>query len=78
VAPLLAFPHGVDISLSTETPNFRSERKWPSSLIKLVENSNFDNLYSKPECHAVSKAFSISKNIEVSSCDVHGNETGLP
>jgi hypothetical protein len=35
------------------------------SLIKLVENSNSDNLYSKPECHVVSKAFSMSENTEV-------------
>jgi hypothetical protein len=27
-----------------------------------VENFIFDNLYNKPECHAVSKAFSMSKN----------------
>jgi hypothetical protein len=32
------------------------------SLIKLVQNSNLDNLYSKLECHVVSKAFSMSKN----------------
>jgi hypothetical protein len=32
------------------------------SLIKLVENSNLDNLYIKAGCHVVSKAFSISKN----------------
>jgi hypothetical protein len=32
------------------------------SLIKLVENSNSDNIYSKPECHMGSKAFSMSKN----------------
>jgi hypothetical protein len=32
------------------------------SLIKLTEKSNFDTLYSKPVCHVVSKAFSISKN----------------
>jgi hypothetical protein len=31
------------------------------SLIEMVENSNFDNLYSKPESHVVSKAYSISK-----------------
>jgi hypothetical protein len=53
---------GVDISPSTETLNFICERKEPISLIKLVENSNLDNLYSKPECHVVSKAFSMSKN----------------
>jgi hypothetical protein len=34
-------------------------------LIKRVENSNFDILYSKPECHVVSKAFSMSKNTAV-------------
>jgi hypothetical protein len=32
------------------------------SFIKLVENSNLDNLYSKPEGHVVSKAFLRSKN----------------
>jgi hypothetical protein len=36
--------------------------KEPISLFKLVENSNLDNLYNKPKCHVVSKAFSISKN----------------
>jgi hypothetical protein len=30
--------------------------------MSLVEKSNSDNLYSKPECHVVSKAFQISKN----------------
>jgi hypothetical protein len=53
---------GVDISPSTETLNFLCERKEPKSLIELVENSNLDNLYSKPEYHVVSKAFSMSKN----------------
>jgi hypothetical protein len=53
---------GVDISPSTETMNLRCERKELMSLIKLVENSNLDNLYSKPECHVVSKDFSMSKN----------------
>jgi hypothetical protein len=42
---------GVDISPSTETLNFRSERKELISCINLVENSNYDNLYSRPECH---------------------------
>jgi hypothetical protein len=32
------------------------------SFNKLIDNSNLDNLYSKPRCHVVSKAFSISKN----------------
>jgi hypothetical protein len=27
------------------------------SLSKLVENPNFDSLYSKPECHVVLKTF---------------------
>jgi hypothetical protein len=53
---------GVDISPSTETLNLLCERREPISLIKLVENSNLDNLYSKPECHVVSEAFSMFKN----------------
>jgi hypothetical protein len=32
------------------------------SFIKLIENANLDNLYSKPGCHVVSKAFSIPNN----------------
>jgi hypothetical protein len=52
----------VDISPSIETLNFRRERNELMSLIKLVGNSSSDNLYSKPGCHVVSKAFSISKN----------------
>jgi hypothetical protein len=32
------------------------------SLITLTENFNSGNLYSKPRCHVVSNAFSISKN----------------
>jgi hypothetical protein len=47
---------------SIETLNFHWERKELVSLIKLVENSHLDNLYSNPLCHAVSNAFSISKN----------------
>jgi hypothetical protein len=31
-------------------------------LIRLKEKMNSDNLYSKPRCHVVSKAFSIFKN----------------
>jgi hypothetical protein len=38
------------------------ERKELVSLIKLVENSNLDHLYSKPECNVVSRAFPMSKN----------------
>jgi hypothetical protein len=41
------------------------ERKEIISLIKLVEKCIFDNLYSKPGCYVVSKAFSISKNTAV-------------
>jgi hypothetical protein len=33
-------------------------------LIKLFENSNLDNIYSKPECHVLSNAFSMSNNTE--------------
>jgi hypothetical protein len=52
---------GVDISPSTETLNFLCERNEVISLIiiRSVENSIVDNLYSKPGCHNV---FSISKN----------------
>jgi hypothetical protein len=42
--------------------NFLLDRFESISLIKLVENYNFDNLYSKPMCHVVSKAFSMSNN----------------
>jgi hypothetical protein len=31
-------------------------------MIRLVENSNLDNLYSKSVCHVVSKTFSVFKN----------------
>jgi hypothetical protein len=43
----------VDISPCTETLNLRCERKELMNFIKLVENSNLDNLYSKQECHVV-------------------------
>jgi hypothetical protein len=53
---------GADISPSTETlMNFLWEREL-IRLIKLIENYNVDNLYSKPRCHVVSQVFSISKN----------------
>jgi hypothetical protein len=32
------------------------------SLTRLVQNCNSDSLYSRPGCHVVSKAFSMSKN----------------
>jgi hypothetical protein len=44
---------GVGISPSTEPLNFLYERKEPISLNKQAENSNSDNLFSKPECHVV-------------------------
>jgi len=47
---------GVDRTL-----NFLLERNELISLIKLDEKCNLDSLYSKPGCHVVSKAFSISK-----------------
>jgi hypothetical protein len=47
---------GVDILPSTDTLNFLCERNELISLIRLVENSIVDNLYSKPKCHNVSKA----------------------
>jgi hypothetical protein len=62
VAPPACMYLGVDISLSTVTPNFLCEKNDPISLIKLVENCNLDNLQSKPCCHVMSKAFSMSKN----------------
>jgi hypothetical protein len=40
---------------------YLSVTKETNSLIRLVENSNSDNLYSRPECHVVSKTFSIPK-----------------
>jgi hypothetical protein len=44
--------------------NVVSERNELISLIRLLENLNYNNLFSKPNCHVVPKAFSISKNIE--------------
>ena len=42
--------------------NLRLERKDTISMVKCFENSNFDSLCSKLECHVVSKAFLMSKN----------------
>jgi hypothetical protein len=53
---------GVDISPLTKTPNFLWERIELIGLIKLIDNFNFDNLYNKPECHVVSRAFLTFKN----------------
>jgi hypothetical protein len=53
---------GVDSLPSTEILNFLFDSYELMSLIKFTGNCNFDNLYSKPGCHVVSKAFSTSKN----------------
>jgi hypothetical protein len=53
---------GLDISPSIKTLNLRCERKDRIGLVKLFENANFDNLYSNPECHAISRSFSMCKN----------------
>jgi hypothetical protein len=56
---------GVDIIFSTETLTLLLERNEITSLIMLAENSNLNNVYNKPDCHRVWKAFSIAKNTEV-------------
>jgi hypothetical protein len=58
----IAMATGVANSPATMTSNFLSLRKKAISLTRLVENSHSDNLCSRPQCHVVSKAFSISKN----------------
>jgi hypothetical protein len=35
---------------------------WITKFNKFTKKCNFDNLYIKPRCHVVSKAFSISQN----------------
>jgi hypothetical protein len=62
MAPLLALLLALTFHPRPKTLNFLSERKELISLIWLVENSNLHNLYNKPVCHVVSKAFSMSKN----------------
>jgi hypothetical protein len=63
VAPLhICISLGVDISPLTKTLNFLWERKELISVIRLVEIFNSDNLYSKPRCHVVARAFLISEN----------------
>jgi hypothetical protein len=52
----------IDISPSIETLNSHCKRNALINLITWVENSNLDNLYSKPWHHVVSKAFAISMN----------------
>jgi hypothetical protein len=59
VAPCRYFP-GEEIS-SIETLNFLLVKKEAISLMRLLGNWNSDSLYSRPVCHVVSKAFSISK-----------------
>ena len=53
---------GFDISPLTETLNFLLERNELISLTMLTEKCNLSNVYRKPGCQVVSKAFSISKN----------------
>jgi hypothetical protein len=53
---------GADISPSTENLNYLCERKERISFIRLIENVNSDNLYSKLRCRILSKAFSIFKS----------------
>jgi hypothetical protein len=53
---------GVDVSPSTETLNFLCVRNELISFIRLVENSIFDDLYSKHWCYTVSTVSSTSKN----------------
>jgi len=53
---------GLDIFPSTETLNFLWDRYELISFIKLTGSCNFNNLYNKPGCHVVLKAFSMSKN----------------
>jgi hypothetical protein len=53
---------GVENWPSTKASHYLSARKEAISIVRLVKNSNSDNLYSRPECHVVSKVLSISKN----------------
>lgn len=55
---------GVENSPFTEVL-FSVSEKEPISLTRLVENYNSDSLYSRTNCHIVSKAFSIFKNSAV-------------
>jgi hypothetical protein len=53
---------GVDISPYTETLNFLCERNEPISLKKLVENSNLENLYSKPVSFRIKGFFNVQEH----------------
>jgi hypothetical protein len=46
----------------TKTLNFLLVRQEEIGLMTLVKNCNSDSLYNRPECHTVSKAFSMFKN----------------
>jgi hypothetical protein len=62
MAPLLALSLEYTFRLPPKQRMSSYKRKMLMTLIKLTEKFNFDNLYSKPVCNVVSKAFSISKN----------------
>jgi hypothetical protein len=53
---------GKESSPSTEILNYLLFKKEAISLIRLIKNCIFDSLCSRPECHVVSKAFSMSKD----------------
>jgi hypothetical protein len=53
---------GVDNSPSTESLNVLLVRNEVISFVKFAGNCYFVILYSKPGCHVVSKAFSMSRN----------------
>jgi hypothetical protein len=47
----------IDISPSTQIPNFMSERNELMNLIMLAQNCNWENLYNKPASHVGSRVF---------------------
>jgi len=53
---------GANISSSTETLNFLSNRNDLIRMSMLTENCNWYSMYKKPGYHKASEAFSISKN----------------
>jgi hypothetical protein len=57
---------GAEILPPTEILNFLSLRQDAISLMRLVENTKYDNLHSRPECHVVSKASSITDSTAAS------------
>jgi hypothetical protein len=58
----LVYPLAQIFHLQPKLLSFLWERKELISLIRLIEYFNSDKLYSKPRCHVVSKAFSLSKD----------------